>query len=244
MADRVDEKKKGGVGKIILGIFLVIFLLLAVFILLLKLDVASLGTKIIGPNIQNIPGASLILPEMPVEETVSLENQTLSYENEEQIIEMLKVTENMLKEKELEAEKLIEQINALQAENDRLKVFEQYYLDYEAQKAEFDSMIVSETDPTLFAQWYEQMNPENAAKIYESLQMTVESTDELDQLVLMYNEMKAEQAAGILSEMSTTRISMVANIIKHLEVDKAAAILGAMETKLASRITAYLYPEE
>lgn len=243
MADQVQAKKKSGFGKVILGIVLVLIALIAVFIILLKFDVASLGTEIIGPKIQSIPGASLILPEMP-EEVIAEENQTLSYDNEEQIIEMLKVTENMLKEKELEAEKLIEQISLLQAENERLKVFEQYYMDYEAQKAEFDNMIVSETDPTLFAKWYEEMNPDTAAKIYESLQSTVEATDELDQLVATYGEMKADQAAGILSEMSTTRIGMVANIIKHLEVDKAAAILGAMDTKLASRITAYLYPEE
>lgn len=243
MADQVQAKKKSGFGKVILGIVLVLIALIAVFIILLKFDVASLGTEIIGPKIQSIPGASLILPEMP-EEVIAEENQTLSYDNEEQIIEMLKVTENMLKEKELEAEKLIEQISLLQAENERLKVFEQYYMDYEAQKAEFDNMIVSETDPTLFAKWYEEMNPDTAAKIYESLQSTVEATDELDQLVATYGEMKADQAAGILSEMSTTRIGMVVNIIKHLEVDKAAAILGAMDTKLASRITAYLYPEE
>ncbi|MBN2221494.1 MAG: hypothetical protein JW708_04745 [Vallitaleaceae bacterium] len=243
MADQVQAKKKSGFGKVILGIVLALIALIAIFIILLKFDVASLGTEIIGPKIQSIPGASLILPEMP-EEVIAEENQTLSYDNEEQIIEMLKVTENMLKEKELEAEKLIEQISLLQAENERLKVFEQYYMDYEAQKAEFDNMIVSETDPTLFAKWYEEMNPDTAAKIYESLQSTVEATDELDQLVATYGEMKADQAAGILSEMSTTRIGMVANIIKHLEVDKAAAILGAMDTKLASRITAYLYPEE
>ena len=243
MADQVQAKKKNSLGKIMIGLVLGIVALVAIFIILLKFDVASLGTEIIGPKIQNIPGASLILPKMP-EEDIALENQTLSYENEEQIIEMLKVTENMLKEKEIEAEKLIEQISVLQAENERLKVFEDYYMDYEAQKAEFDNMIVSETDPTLFAQWYEQMNPDTAAKIYESLQTTVEATDELDQLVATYEEMKADQAAGILSEMSTTRIGMVANIIKRLEVDKAAAILGAMDTKLASRITAYLYPEE
>ena len=243
MADQVQAKKKSGFGKIIVGIVLGLVALIAIFIILLKFDVASLGTEIIGPKIQSIPGASLILPEMPAE-VIAEENQTLSYDNEEQIIEMLKVTENMLKEKELEAEKLIEQISLLQAENERLKVFEQYYMDYEAQKAEFDNMIVSETDPTLFAKWYEEMNPDTAAKIYESLQSTVEATDELDQLVATYGEMKADQAAGILSEMSTTRIGMVANIIKHLEVDKAAAILGAMDTKLASRITAYLYPEE
>jgi len=240
----VVKKKKGGLGKIIIIFFVVLILLIGGFIALLKFDVAKLGTEVIGPSIKDIPGASLILPEMPVEEVIVEGEETIGYETLEQAIEILKVTENLLKEKEEEAEKLIEQIDQLQAENERLKIFEANFVDFEADKEAFDSLIVAETDSSAYATWYETIYPDNAASIYAEVVKDQSINAELEDLVQTYGEMKPAQAAAILSEMSGTRLLMVATIIKHLENDAAADILGAMDTALASRVTAYLYPEQ
>lgn len=238
------KKKKGGFLKIIIIFFVVLLLLVAGFIALLKFDVAKLGTEVIGPSIKDIPGATLILPEMPEEEVLEEGEEVIGYETIEQAVEILKVTENLLKEKEEEAEKLIEQIDQLEAENTRLKIFEANFTDFEADKEAFDSYIVAETDSSTFATWYETMYPDNAASIYAEVVKDQAISDELNDLVQTYGEMKPAQAAAILSEMSGTRLEMVATIIKHLENDASADILGAMDTALASRVTAYLYPEE
>lgn len=88
------------------------------------------------------------------------------------------------------------------------------------------------------------MNPDNAAALYSEIVSVEIQEEDLQILIDTYNEMNADDAAAVLSEMSTTRIEMVATIIKHLDSDQNAKILGAMQTSLASRITAYLYPEQ
>lgn len=238
------EKKKGGVGKFIAGFFVILILLVAGFVALLKFDVAGLGTEVIGPQIQDIPFASLILPEMPEEEVVEGEEATTTYETLEQAVEILKVTENLLKEKEEEAEKLNEQLNQLQAEIERLEEFEDGYLEFEADKAAFDQYIVDGTDSSAFASWFESMYPENAASIYEEVVGQQALDEELKSQVARFGEMKADAAAAILTEMAVTRLEMVATIIKHLDADKAADIQGAMDPSLASRIEVYLHPEQ
>ncbi len=237
------DKKKGGIVRIIIIFLIILVVLIGGFIALLKLDVAGLGTKIIGPSIKDIPGASLILPEMPEEEIIEGEESN-TYETLDQAVEILKVTENLLKEKEEEAEKLNEQIVKLQLEIERLKEFETSYLQFETDKANFDQMIVVGTDSNAFSKWYETMNPDNAAKIYADVIGQQSLAEELKDQIDTFSEMKPDEAAAILSETAVTRLEMVATIIKHLEAGDAAKILGAMDSKLASRITVYLHPEE
>lgn len=244
MADQGNVKKNGGIGKFFLIFFVIIIVLIIGFIALLKFDVAGLGTEVIGPKLVGVPGASLILPEMPEEEVAEGEDTTVKYETLEQAVEIIKVTENLLKEKEEEAETLSEQITKLEQENARLKVFEDNYLQFESDKDAFDAFIASNSDSKDYSVWYETMNPDNAAKLYSELKSEEIEEAEIKILADTYNEMKAENAAAVLSEMSTTRIEMVATIIKHLDADQRAKIVGAMETGLASRITTYLYPEE
>ncbi len=244
MSDETGNKKSGGKLKIILiasGIGFII--LLGIFIALLKFDVGSLGTKVIGPKIQGIPGATIILHKMPSEDFES-DIVGEGYQSLEEVVEILKVTENLLKEKEKEAEKLIEQIEQLKNENKRLKTFENRYLEFEQEKADFDHFIVEQFDPTSYLTWYESIYPDNAAQIYADVVKIQMNQEELEQLITTYNVMKPASAAAILSEMSGTRLEMVATIIKNLNAEQSGKILAAMDKTVAARITTYLYPEE
>ncbi|WZL82888.1 hypothetical protein QBE53_07195 [Vallitaleaceae bacterium 9-2] len=244
MAEEISQKKSGGkIGSILILVGVLLLILFGIFVALLKFDVGSLGTKVIGPKIQNIPGATFILPKMPSE----TDGETLTdegYQSFEEVVEILKVTENLLKEKEEEAETLIEQINQLQNENKRLKTFEDRYLEFDKEKSEFDRFIVEQFDSESYPTWYEKMNPDNAAKIYEEMVEEKVDSEQLHQLITTYDSMKPANAAAILSEMSTTRLAMVATIIKNLDAEQAGKILAAMDTSVAARITTYLYPEE
>ncbi len=243
MAEEISQKKSGGKIQMVVIIALVaILILFGIFVALLKFDVGSLGTEVIGPKIQNIPGATFILPSMPETTENSLSEE--GYQSLEEVVEILKVTENLLKEKEEEAETLIEQINQLQNENARLQTFEDRYLQFDEEKAEFDRFIVEQFDSESYPTWYETMNPDNAARIYEEVVREEANSEELEKLITTYDEMKPANAAAILSEMSTTRLEMVATIIKNLDAQQAGKILAAMDTSVAARITTYLYPEE
>lgn len=241
----IDQKSKGTwKKKIIMAViaFLAVLVIgLAVFIALLKMDIASLGTKVIGPKLVGVPGASLILPEMPEPEAEAATDQ---YESLEQAVEILKVTENSLKEKEKEAETLLEQIEELKAENGRLKIFEERYLSFEKDKKAFDEAVVAGLSAEEYVKWFEQMDPDNQVEIYKGIMEEKGREQELQDLIKTYNQMKPTEAADILSEMAKTRLEMVATIIKHLEPKQSGKILGQMEPKLAARISAYLYPEQ
>jgi len=254
MAEQAERrKKKKGVKKAIIGVIVLLVLLVGVFIALVRFDLFGLGTNVFGPMISDIPGAQLILPPGygstdvtadASDPSSSTDGQTYQYESLAQAVEIIKVTENMLKEKEEEAEKLSEQIDQLQSENKRLKVFEDSYQEYEANKEAFDQFIVDETDPEAFATWYATMSPDNAAKIYGEVVGQQALDDDMKDLVSKIGAMEPADAATVLAEIGVTRLKNVATIIKNLDADKAGDILGAMDPALASRIVVYLYPEQ
>lgn len=242
-----DKKKKKKNG----FIFPLIFLLLIIgLVSAIKFDIGGISTNIVGPKIKNLPGASLILPASVINATTSAITTTdgaissYNFATVDEAVQILKVTENMLKEKEKEAETLNEQLKLLQSENDRLKVFETNQVAFEQDKVAFDEFIASSATPKDFSTWFAKMNPETAAKVYAETIQTQAVTDELLKLVNMYQDMKPALAAPILEEMSTTRIEMVSNILKNLDSTQAGSILGQMTSKTASKLTAYMYPQQ
>ncbi len=53
MAEEISQKKSGGkIGSILILVGVLLLILFGIFVALLKFDVGSLGTKVIGPKIQ------------------------------------------------------------------------------------------------------------------------------------------------------------------------------------------------
>ena len=221
-----DQKEKGAKGsplKIILIAVLSLLFLLLVFLLLLRLNVFGLGTAL-GQSLKNWPLAHVYLVE--------------------ELKEIIKLNESELKKKTEEVDILLKQVQSLKAENERLAVFEKNQLAYEQDKRELDDLIVHSGDQAAFADWYQKMNPDNAARLYQQTMTDLAVKEELDKLTKVYSEMKPKPAAKVLESMSTTRLEMVAMIIKNLDTDQAGKIMNELEPKVAARITAYLYPEQ
>lgn len=231
--------------KIIRGliVFLVIMLILLIGAgALLRFDVFGLGTRIVGPYLVDVPVINLVLPEMPVPE----EEETDGYvfETVEEAVEILKLTEKMLKESDEKADELSEQLTQLTAEVNRLKVFENNQLQFEADKGAFDRLVATSAEDIVYKDWFEKMYPDNAAEIYAEVAMDVALSEEMKELVSIYQNMKADNAASILETMATTKLDQVATIISSVSSDQAAKILGAMAPATAARITTYLSPEQ
>lgn len=238
MADITEEKKRK-VNPIIIILLLLIIVLGAV-VALIKFDVAGLGTKVVGPAIKDIPGASYILPEMPEEVDESLD----IYRTKEEVEEILKVTEDRLNEKVEEADNLNEQLKDALAEVERLKAFEENYIQYEADKKALDEGIVGATDSASFAEWYERTSPENAEEIYREIKGEAIVDEKRQELITLIGNMDEEPAAKMIEELSYTRMEMVADILRNLESEKAASLLNLIDQTAATRIAVYLYPGE
>lgn len=235
-----EMKKSTGILKVVIGIFVTIIIIIIIVIALIKFDVGSLGTKVIGPKIIGIPGSELILPEMPVEEV----GEDYNFKTIEEAVEILKITEKMLKETGDKAEIVDEQLLQLEAEVTRLKIFEANQVDFQKDKAEFDTWIVKQAKPADYKEWFEKINPENAADLYQEVIKTVDYEEGIKGMIDIYQNMKPAQAATILEGMSITKLDQVGTIIKSLTADQAADILAQMDPVVAAKITSYIYPKE
>lgn len=242
------ERQKGSLIKNILIVFLSLVFLLLLFLLLLRLNVFGLG-NILAPSMRNWPLSQVYLPSMTETGEIELDPETGEpivkepEETLEEVKEKLNLMEMELKKKEEEADILLKQVQKLKTENERLAVFEKNQLKYEKDKEELDRLIVESGDKAAFVQWYESINPDNAARLYQESVATLEEQEELGKLTKVYAEMKPKAAAKVLETMSSTRLEMVAMIIKNLDTDQAGKIMSEMEAKVAARVTAYLYPE-
>lgn len=231
-------------NKIVRGIivFIVIVLILVVGVgAMIRFDVFGLGTQIVGPYIKDVPVLNLILPEMPEEEGAT---EAYNFQTVEEAVEILKLTEKMLKESGEEAEKISEQLTQLTAEVERLKVFEDNQLQFEADKAAFDQAIADAADPVDYKEWFETIYPENAADIYGEVIQDVAVSEDYQGVISIYEAMKPDAAASILEGMATTKLADVTDILKALQPDQSASILSAMDPTTAAKITTFMSPEE
>ena len=244
---RKEKGSKGLLIKTILITALSLIFLLLVFLVLLRLNVFGLGTAL-GQSMWNWPLAHVYLPPEVFETEIDPETgEPVVVEEEEtpeELREVIKLNESELKKKTEEIDVLLKQVQSLKAENERLAEFEKNQLAYEQDKREFDELIVRSGDQAAFADWYQKMNPDNAARLYQQTMADLAVKEELDELTKVYSEMKPKPAAKVLESMSTTRLEMVAMIIKNLDTAQAGKIMNELEPKVAARITAYLYPEQ
>ncbi len=239
----MNIKNEGGFVKVIVLIIVVLLILVVGVGAMIKFDVFKLGTEVIGPSIKDVPVLNMILPEMP-EEVTEEEAANYNFETIEEVVEVLKITENLLKESAQEAEKISEQLKQLTAEVERLKVFEGNQVQFEADQKAFDDLVASNSEAIVFKDWFEKMNPENAAEIYAQVIEEVKYDEDLKGLVDIYQSMKPAQAASILEDMTVTQMALVSSIVKNLSADQSADVLGNMEPATAAKITTYLSPEK
>lgn len=224
-------------------VVILIMLILAIGAgVLIRLDVRGLGTGVVGPYIKDVPVLNLVLPEMPVE-TLE-EDEGYTFVTVKEAVEILKLTEKMLKESNEKADELNEQLAQLTAEVERLKVFEHNQLQFESDKAAFDQMLASSAADLDYKEWFETIYPENAAEIYSEVIQDVALSREQQDLINIYENMKATNAADVLEEMAVTKLNQVAMIISGVSDEQAAKVLAAMEPATAARITTYLSPEQ
>ncbi|GKX28985.1 hypothetical protein SH1V18_14650 [Vallitalea longa] len=243
------KEGKSGLRKVITRIIILLILIGAISAVI-KLDIGGIGSKYAYPALKNIPVLNKILPN--VVEDVSgndVADDNYTFENVDEAVVRLKATETLLKDKEIENEDLLQQIELLKDENTRLKVFEENQVNFDKTKEEFDNLVVfgeGVPDISNFVAFYEQMKPENAANIYAEAVKLEQYDKEILDIASSYEQMKAANAAAILTKMTTTssKMNMVVQILNNINSEQRGAILGAMDTRTAAKITEYMFPKK
>ncbi|MBR1815414.1 MAG: hypothetical protein IJ763_01805 [Lachnospiraceae bacterium] len=241
--DKKDRGEKGtskGVG--ILIAVLIITTFLSVMALLIKCDVGGFGSEVLRPVLKDVPVINKILPDASDEEVAK--ESDYPYNTLAEALEQIKLMDESINSKDAEIVSLNDKITELQAEVDRLSLVEAEQTDFEAKKNEFYNEIVygdSAPDADTYIEWYNEISPERAEEIYESLISARESDSEIKDLAVTYESMKAKNAAEILESMKND-LDTVALIMNNMSAEGKADILAEMDPEFAALITKKLLP--
>lgn len=234
-------KKKSGLSTALIVTFIVV-IWIAIFALLIKLDVGGFGSSVLYPVLKDVPVLNKILPEVSNEELSSNSGDT--YSTLQDAIDKINELESQIKIYKENSDANAEIISNLTAEVARLKTYENNQMNYEILRKKFDNEVVytdNAPDINEYRDWYEEMNEENAAEIYRQVIEQMQMDQVIVDLANYYSSMKPASAASIFEEM-TGDLEKVAKILTCMKKDVAGEILAAMNPTLAAKLTLLIYP--
>lgn len=238
--DEYDAEGSGGNKAVSLLVGIVIVVIwLAIFALLIKMNVSGIGSML-RPYLKNVPVLSLILPARTDEEIA----QETGYKSLSEAVDRINELEEELSMYKNNGTADNDTIAELKAEVARLKVFEENALYYQQLKEKFDTDVVyTENAPDIenYKTWYEAMDPDNAAKIYERVLRDIAYSDAVKDWADTFTQMDAARAAAILEEM-TGDTDLVAKILLSMTSAQRAAIMAKMDPIYAAKLTKIMYP--
>lgn len=239
---RSEEKEKSGsdesAGSKIVSILIVIVIILiwlGVFAALIKADVGGFGSKVLAPVLEDVPVVNKILPEG----SAGSSDSDYDYDLDE-AIDRIKELEMELDSKNSTSGVDSNYIAQLEAEIERLQVFEKEQEKFAKEKKEFDEQVVyADNAPSIeeYKKYYEEMNPDNAAEIYRQVVEEVQYNAKVTSAAERYAQMDPASAATILSEMTAADLELVCAIVDSMPSEQSALVLQAMDSNIAAKIT-------
>ncbi len=230
-----SEEKKGGFLTVFI-IILIIIIWIAIFALLINLDVGGIGTTL-RPMLKDIPVVNKILPAVS-DEDLALEND-LAYKDIVEANQRIKELEILVDKLTIESEDKDDEIIALTSQVNRLKELEKKMADFEDRVYEFDKQIVfGENAPSIdeYTKWYETISPENAERIYEMAIQKEAYNATIKEKANYYEKMKTSAAAEIFENM-TADLEYVCKLLYCMKTQTVSDILAAMDPLYAAKIT-------
>lgn len=224
---------------------LTILIWLAVFGVLIKLDVGGFGSKVLRPLLKDVPVVNLILPEASDEEIIEESNH--AYSNLAEAAEYIKELEAKLAEYEQLGISDAEKISELNSEIERLKSFEAEQKAFQEEKEAYYQEVVlgNGTDVMKsFKEWYEKMDSATAEVIYRQVLEQIQLDERTQEYASIYSTMDAADVALIFQEM-TGDLDTVVKILNNMEPKKRGAILSAIaqdDATFAAKLTQLLAP--
>ena len=233
--DTGDEKKGGGMLTAFI-VLLIIVIWIAIFALLINLDVGGLGTTL-RPMLKDIPLVNKILPDVSDDE-LAWEND-LAYKDIVEANQRIKELEILVDKLTIDNEDKDDEIAALISQVNRLKELEKKMADFEDRVYEFDRKIVfGEHAPSIeeYIKWYETISPENAERIYETAIQKEAYNVTIKEKAAYYEKMKASAAADVFENM-TADLEFVCKMLYCMKTQSVSDILTAMDPLYAAKVT-------
>ncbi|MDE5588857.1 MAG: hypothetical protein K2J60_06910, partial [Acetatifactor sp.] len=223
---------------------LIVALWIAVVCVIVKLDIGGFGSSVLAPLLKDVPVVNMILPDSGQTETTdpgsyggysSLQDAVAYIRQLELELEQVRTASN---NKDAELEKLM-------AENQRLSEFEQRTVEFQRIRQEFyEEVVYAEKGPGAeeYRKWYEEMDPATAEVLYKQVVKQLEASKEAQEYAATYAAMKPKEAAEIFNNM-TNELNLVAKILNAMSVESRGAVLAAMDTEVAAKLTKIMDPD-
>jgi flagellar motility protein MotE (MotC chaperone) len=237
-----DDDEGGGIIIALVAI-LILAVWLAIFALLIKMDVGGFGSTILYPVLKDVPVLNQILPETE-NDIKRKKDDAYNYASVSDAVDKIKELETQLKKANKKASDAEAKISDLSQQAAELQTYKEKEAQYEALKKKFDKEVVfSDKAPDIkeYKEYYESISPENAQAIYKEVLEQQQTSEEIKKYVAAYSAMKPAQAAGIFEKM-TNNLSLVAKILKAMDSEARGKILGAMNAEVAAQVTQLMEP--
>lgn len=222
---------------------LIVALWIAVICVIVKLDIGGFGSSVLTPILKDVPVVNKILPGTSLTETTDTESYG-GYTSIREAVDYIKQLELELERVQTASKAKDETIDTLNAEISRLKQFEDKQVDFQRiQKEFYDEVIYSDKGPGAeeYRKWYEEMDPTTAEYLYKQVVTQLQESQEIQDYAKTYANMKPKAAAAIFETM-TDDLNLVSKILKAMDTDSRAQILGAMDSTIAGKLTKIMNP--
>ena len=247
IAKQEDELEDGNEGNSLLtfgATILIVALWLAVICVIIKLDIGGFGSSVVTPILKDVPVLNRILPGNSVTETTN-SGAYGGYTSLQDAVDQIKSLELQLEQIQNASSAKDEELDQLKAEVLRLKEFENQQVEFQRiQKEFYDEVVYSDKGPGAeeYKKYYESMDPATAEYIYKQVVTQLQESQEVQDYAAAYSAMKPKQEAAIFEQM-TNNLDLAARILKVMSADDRGAILGAMNSEVAAKITKIMDPE-
>lgn len=239
--DEEEDDTKGGGFLIALVVILIVAIWLAIFALIVKMDVGGFGSTVLYPVLKDVPVLNKILPDV---ETYSDEDDQYNFATMDDAVKRIKELEQQLKDAQSSSDTTSAQIADLEAQAQELQTYKQNEANFEAEKEKFyEEVVFSDKAPDIdeYKEYYESIEPDNAAAIYKEVVEQQQASKEIQDYASAYSSMKPKEAAAIFDTM-TNDLSLVAKILGAMSADDRGDILGQMNQDTAAQVTELMNP--
>ena len=236
-------KKKGKGTTAIIAAFIVV-IWIAIFALLVKLDVGGFGSSVLYPVLKDVPVLNKILPN--VSDNSLSSNSGDTYSTLQEAIDRINELENSIAVYKKNSDENAQTISNLTAEVERLKTYEANQTAFETLKKRFDNEVVytdNAPDINEYKTYYESIDPENAEVLYKQVVEQITYDDEVQDYAKTYSQMKPKEAAAIFDTM-TDNLGLVSDILMCMGAQARADILGKMNAETAAKLTEIMEPSK
>lgn len=247
LAKREDELDDGEEGNGIMTFLTTVFIVLlwlVVICVVVKMDVGGFGSTVLKPILQDVPVINRILPGNSITETTDGESYG-GYTSLKDAVAQIQSLEKQLEQVQNESTQKDTELNTLKAEVLRLQPFEEKQAEFQRIRTDFyEEVIYAENGPGAeeYKKYYESMDQATAEYLYKQVIEQLQESQKIQDYAATYSNMKPKAAAKIFESM-TGDLNLVARILKTMNAESRANILGAMDADVAAKVTKIMDPE-